>query len=296
MKKLLVPVDFSEQSVNAFRLAVDVAKESKGTIVLLHVISLPVLPDSPLLPVASFKKQLVNDLRDAAEKKFSRMISEYNTKGLKTETTVVFGRVHSAILECIGRENVDLVVMGTKGVEGMREWIVGSNTEKIVRTSPVPLIAVKNYIPGLNIKNIVFPNTLDTERQEDLVMKVKALQHFFGAKLHITWVNTPAQYKPDADIRHQLEAFAKWFMLSDYTVNVFNYSDEESGIIEFTKLINGDLIAMGTHGAKGIRHLLGGSLAEDVVNHVHVPVWTYCTKSAAKPSTQRIAPWSKKAS
>jgi hypothetical protein len=69
-------------------------------------------------------------------------------------------------------------------------------------------------------------------------------------------------------------------MLKDYTINVFNYTDEESGIIEFTRQINGDLIAMGTHGLTGLAHLITGSVAEDVVNHVPFPVWTYCTKSA----------------
>ena len=295
MKKLLVPMDFSPESIDAFRFALDMARKMEASLLLLNVVSMPVLPNTPFISIAEYKRNFVHDFSQAAQKRFSGLHAEYNTGNIKIETSVVSGRVHSAILECVEKENIDFIMMGTKGVEGIRELIVGSLTEKIVRCSPVPLMAVKDYRSGSSIRNIVFPNMLDTDHQEDLVAKVKELQHLFGARLHLTWVNTPAKHRPDAEIRHQLQAFADWFMLQDYTIHVFNYSDEESGIVEFTKLIDGDLIAMGTHGAKGIRHLLRGSLAEDVVNHVRVPVWTYCATSAAKHSTQRAIRWSGKA-
>jgi len=285
MNKILVPVDFSEQSIFAFRLALDIAHQSGGTVLLLNVTSEPALHEATLMQIVSFRKEVVQEFTQVAEKKFARMINEFNTEGVKVQTHIVSGGVHSSILHFIREENIDLVLMGTKGVSGMKEWMVGSNTEKIVRASPVPVIAVKNYEPGQLIKHIVFPNSLETGNQEDLVMKVKALQNFFKANLHIIWVNTPALYKPETQIRLKLQAFAKRFMLKDYTINVFNYSNEEAGIHEFTKQVNGDLIAMGTHGITGIAHLFTGSVAEDVVNHVRYPVWTYCAKSAEKFAT-----------
>jgi nucleotide-binding universal stress UspA family protein len=278
MKKILVPVDFSRESINAFRFALDIASQSNGTIWLLHVISLPVLQDSFLMPVGGLKKELLDGLKNQVEKKFARMTREFNSKAVTIHTNVITGRLDTTIRDFIDGEKIDLVVMGTKGATGMKEWTVGSNTEKIVRSSPVPLIAIKHYTPGQLIKNIVFPNTLETENQEELITKIKALQYFFNAQLHIIWVNTPTLFKPEAEVRQQLAAFAKRFMLKDYTINVFNYTNEESGIAAFTNQTRGDLIAMGTHGLTGLAHLLSGSVAEDVVNHVGYPVWTYCTK------------------
>jgi hypothetical protein len=133
---------------------------------------------------------------------------------------------------------------------------------------------VKSYTKASSIKNIVFPNTLDQD-QEDLVMKVKDLQHFFQATLHIVWINTPGNFSRDTDTFKKLEDFAKRFMIKDYTLNVFNDPFEESGVINFTHHIKADMIAMGTHGRKGLAHILSGSLAEDVVNHVDAPIWTY---------------------
>lgn len=279
MKKILVPTDFSVQSINAFRFALEIAARSGGMVGLLHVLALPVLHDNPLLPVDEFRKPLIDELMALAEQKIAKINSEFNERKATVEANVVVSnRIHQTIVDTVNKEEYELVVMGTKGASGLREWMIGSNTEKMVRTSPVPVIAIKQFHPGQVIRHIVFPNTLDTENQEDLIMKVKALQDFFQAKLHIIWINTPAVFKPDDEARRQLKAFAQRFMLTNYTINVFNYSDEESGIVEFANQVKGDLIAMGTHGLTGIAHYISGSLAEDVVNHVPYPVWTYCSK------------------
>jgi nucleotide-binding universal stress UspA family protein len=55
--------------------------------------------------------------------------------------------------------------------------------------------------------------------------------------------------------------------------------NEEEGILHFSKLIKGNMIAMATHGYKGISHLVNGSLAEDVVNHTDKLIWTYSLKN-----------------
>ena len=286
MKSLLVPVDFSAQSVHAFRFALEIAKKSRGIVRVLHVITLPALHESPMISVAALKNSLLVDLKETAEAKIASLIKAFNPGAVKIHTHVVAGPIQSSILRLIEMENIDLVVMGTKGASGVREWVVGSNTEKIVRMSPVPVIAVKNYAPGQTIRNIVFPNTLDTDNQEELVMKVKALQDFFHAAIHIIWVNTPALHYPYDEVRQRLDAFARRFMLKNYTINVFNYTTEEAGIVEFTQQLGADLIAMGTHGLRGMAHLIKGSLAEDIVNHVPYPVWTYCTRSVEKVTTQ----------
>ncbi|HEY9487066.1 MAG TPA: universal stress protein, partial [Chryseosolibacter sp.] len=145
-----------------------------------------------------------------------------------------------------------------------------------VRRSPVPVLVLKDYYRR-PIKDIVFPNTLDTEKQEKLIEKVKALQAFFKAKVHILYVNTPTNFTADDDTTERLKQFAKQFMFRNYTLNIYNYPFEEEGIIYFTKSIKANMIAMGTHGRKGLAHFLNGSLAEDVVNHADCPIWTFAT-------------------
>lgn len=283
MQKILVPCDFSKSAINAFRFALDIAAQSKGVVHLLYVIELPILNDTVLMPVLNFEAELLRELREKADERFKKLMEKYPAEKVKIITRVEFGAVAKMINEYIAEKTIDLVVMGSQGASGLREIFIGSNAERVVRISAAPVLITKDYYKG-PIKNIVFPNTLDTERQEDLVMKVKALQNFFKAKLHIVWINTPVNFTSDVETLERLNAFAKRFMLKDFTVNIFNHPDEEKGILHFTKSVKGDLIAMGTHSRKGFAHLVNGSLAEDIVNHGKGLIWTYTLQNEMEPA------------
>lgn len=276
MKKILVPCDFSKPAVNAFRLALDVVRKSKGVVYLLNVIELPAIHDPIIMPVITFEKEFMKELREKTLAQFNKMIEKYKADGVTVKPEIEFGAPSRMITEFSKRRSIDMIIMGTHGTSGIREYFIGSNAEKIVRLSPVPVLVTKNYYKG-QIKNIVFPNTLETENQEHLIRKVKELQTFFRARVHIVYINTPTQFTADNITMERLKQFAKHFTFRNYTLNVYNYPFEEAGIIRFAKSINADLIAMGTHGRKGISHFLNGSLAEDIVNHADSPIWTYAT-------------------
>jgi len=274
MKKILVPCDFSKPAIHAFRVALDIAQQSGGAICLLNVVEIPVYQDPLLVPALNLEQPYFDELSDNVEARFKALSEVHNGKGVSVINKMTVGSVHGAIIDSIQEYGADIVVMGSHGASGFAEFLLGSNAQKIVQRSPVPVLIVKNYFSG-PIKNIIFPNTLETEHQEDLVMKVKSLQDFFKANLHIVWINTPSGFASDIVTNRRLDTFAKRYMLKNYTTHVFNHPDEEEGILEFTKFIGGDLIAMGTHGRKGIAHIINGSLAEEVVNHTDKLVWTY---------------------
>ncbi len=277
MKKILVPFDFSKPAVNAYRFALDVAAQSNGKVHLLHIIELPAMPNTRFAPVRSLEESLAKETKD----KFEKIIAQYSAEGVKVATAVEFGVPVKKILNYVTEHSLDLIIMGSHGARGLREYLIGSNAEKIVRTSPVPVLVVKDYYKG-PVKNIVFPNTLNTENQEDLIMKVKELQNFFKAHLHIVYVNTPVNFTSDTLTMERLNAFAKRFMFKDYTIRVFNHWYEDLGIIQYANSIRADLIVMGTHGRKGLSHLISGSMAEDIVNHVKALIWTYVMKEGRK--------------
>jgi nucleotide-binding universal stress UspA family protein len=77
---------------------------------------------------------------------------------------------------------------------------------------------------------------------------------------------------PVLTVKNELEDFVKKFKLSNYTINIYNSRNIEKGITDFSDEVNADLIAIETHGRTGIAHLINGSLAEDVANHIDCPV------------------------
>lgn len=272
MKKILVPCDFSDPAVQAFKFAVEVAAKSRGEVHLLHVIELPAMHDSLIAPALSYEEAFLKEAKVQVTRDFTKMRTKW-AKDIKVKSSIEYGSVTATIHQYIQENKIDLVVMGTKGATGLKELLIGSNTEKIVRKSKVPVIAVKKYLKASSIKNIVFPNTLGKD-QEELTLKVKFLQDFFKARLHLVYINTPGNFKRDWDTHNQLKDFAKRFMIRNYSIHIYNDYKEEDGVVNFTKEIGGDLIAMATHGRRGISHLMSGSIAEDVVNHVDCPIWT----------------------
>ncbi len=278
MKKILVPCDFSKPAINAFRVALNMAAKTKGTVHLINVIELPVLHDTVLMPVLNFEAALLEEMKEKTEKKFQKLIDKHEQDGVKVVSKLEFGAPFKTILEYVESQGMDAIIMGSHGASGLREFVVGSNAQKVIRKARVPVIIVKEYLKA-PIKNIVFPNSLDTEYQEDLLAKVKELQDFFKAKLHVVFINTPLNFTSDDTTFARLKTFARHFALKNYTLNVYNHSNGEEGISQFTESIKGDLIAMGTHGRRGIAHLVNGSLAENVANHSAKPIWTYSLKN-----------------
>jgi nucleotide-binding universal stress UspA family protein len=273
MKKILVPCDFSKPAISAYRQALTIAAQSRGEVYLLYVIEPPILNDTMLMPTLNFEEELMKELKGKAKGDFKELINDHKTDQVKVSFDIQYGSVSTTIKEYIEANNIDLVVMGSTGASGFKEYFVGSNAERVVRLSLVPVLVVKGYSEH-PIKNIVFPNTLDVEHQEGLLVKVKELQDFFKAKLHVVYINTASNFAVDNIIRPQLQAFAERYMLKNYTVNIFNHLSTEGGVVEFAKMINADMIAIGTHGRTGLNHLFKGSIAEDLVNHTECLIWT----------------------
>lgn len=275
MKKIIVPCDFSEPSIEAFKFAIELATKSKGLVLVLKVIDIPIVYEASFgMPSYAFNAGLLQELDEDAKKSYRKMLQKYG-KGYKNiKFYVLHGPASLMIRDFIEDKKADLVVMGTHGTSGLQEFFVGSNTEKIVRFSKVPVFAIRKAVPVSKIKNIVFPTSLHLD-QTDFIKKLKVVQDFFKAKLHILFLNTPFNFVRD----NELKDYAAHFDFRNYTLNIRNDRYEPDGIIAFVNEIKADMLVMATHGRKGLSHFVSGSITEDVVNHVKCPVWTYAIKS-----------------
>lgn len=277
MKRILVPCDFSPTANQAYTFALDIAKKTDGEVFVLHVIEVPFMVESYSTTVPAYLDREVwgNLVREATEA-FKKIKSEHSRQNDIT-FRVVEGQVQTTVLDFIQKENIDLVVMGTKGSSGIDEFLIGSNTEKIVRLAKIPVLAVRKAVNLSSIANIVVPTTLEPGEAE-FVGALKDLQALLGATLHLLVINTSYNFKRGKYERSELEAFANQFGLKNYTLNIRDDFSEETGIVNFAEEIKGDMIAMATHGRKGLARLFMGSVTESIVNHVQCPIWTYSTR------------------
>jgi nucleotide-binding universal stress UspA family protein len=167
--------------------------------------------------------------------------------------------------------------MGTTGTRNWEEELVGSNAEKVVRKANCPVITVQNKVKLTQIKNIAYASDFKHNHQK-LVDLVKNVVTILGAKLHLVKINTPSHFENDKLNYAAIKSFAEENNFEDYEAHVYNFEDEEDGIISFTEQFKMDMIIMATKGRSGFSRLLEGSIAEDVVNYSKIPVLTYHTR------------------
>lgn len=276
MKQILVPCDFSKEATAAYKFALELAKRADLDVLVLYTIDLPVVVAGFDVQPYTYDLSLQNELRDNAISNFDDLTKKAG-KSFRVKFEVKFDSLVSAVRKLTDDGNIELVVMGTKGSSGFEEILFGSNTEKIVRFSSVPVFAIR-YTPTVEfIRTIIFPNRLTLD-QTDLVKRVMDLQRFFDAQIHLLWVNTPGHFVADSEINGIMREFVHHYGLKNYSLVIKNDINEETGILKYAAEIENGVIAMGTSGKRGIAHLFQGSITEDVVNHVNCPIWTFSTR------------------
>lgn len=277
MKRILVPCDFSLQSRAAYKTAMNLASQTGGEVVLLHVSFIPTVYDGLGTEPMAFSPDYFTALEKEIKSEFEKMKKEVGVPTVKSRLELIYGDVLISIKDFVKTNQMDMIVMGSSGSSGIAEAFIGSNTEKVVRHSSVPVLAVKDYVNISSIKKILLPSLLNLDETE-FVKKLKELQKFLGATIHVLFINTPTHFMRDADAKASYDEFVKQYKLENCEFHFRNYRREEDGIIDFASAEKMDLIAMATHGRKGLAHLFNGSITEDVVNHITGPVWTYAMK------------------
>jgi len=269
MKRILVPVDFSKEAENAAQVAVCIAKKSGGEVFLLHMLELPE-PTEYMITNQVEPLLYVN----MAKKKFENFLKLPFFKSIKTHTKILYYKTLAGIKDESKALNIDLIVMGTKGVSGLTEVIIGSNTEKVVRRCNMPVLVIKESHKDFNIKQLVFPSDFSLTGKKSF-QKVIAFCKFFNAKIHLLYVNTIYNFEKTTETLKNINNFIDGFNFSNYTVAIYNDVSVERGILNYSKSIKADIIGIFTSGRTGLSKLFNGSIASEIANHAMLPVVTF---------------------
>lgn len=272
MKKILVPTDFSKEAENAIKVAAQLAKRHDCEIYLLHMLEIPfqevdALSTQSPLPEAMFFMKM-------AHKRFEEVLGRDYLKGLIVHETVKTESNFSGVIASCHEHNVDLIVMGSHGASGLKEMFIGSNAEKVVRTSDIPVLVIKNEHANFSVDDFVFASDFKKDNKETYKQAVEFAKTF-DAKIHLLMVNTPNNFSNTTDSKKRIHDFIKDNPFANYTTNIYNDESVEKGILNFSREIDADLIGISTHGRQGIAHFFNGSISEDLVNHAKRPVITF---------------------
>ncbi|WP_142783618.1 universal stress protein [Changchengzhania lutea] len=275
MKRIIVPIDFSEHSEYALKTAAALAKRYHAELLVLHMLE---MSDILLNASDGLQNEKTNFFLKLAEEKFKGFLNKPYLKDLKIIPIIKHFKVFSEVNDVAIKNDADLIVMGSHGAHGVKEFFVGSNTERVVRYADIPVLVVKNNINNVSFDVVVFASDF---AEESITSYLNATKMFeaMGSKVYLVHVNLPNdRFQNSQEIERRvvnfftkadgnLDRMEAVHYVSDYTV--------EDGILNFSMKVGADLIAIPTHGKKGLAHFFEGSVGEDVANHANLPVMTF---------------------
>ncbi|MFT4781114.1 MAG: nucleotide-binding universal stress UspA family protein [Psychroserpens sp.] len=272
MKKILVPTDFSTAAENALKVAAQIAKKHNSEIYLLHMLKIPMQEIDVVNTYVDVPEVMF--FMKMAHKKFEDIMNSSYLDGLTVHEIVKPDGSFNGISDICKEHGITMITMGSHGASGIKEMFVGSNAEKAVRHSNVPVLVIKNEHDDFSIDDIVFASDFKNDNKETYRQATEFATNF-DAKLHLLMVNTASNFTTTKKANDRINEFISDYSFKNFTLNIYNDESVEQGILNFSRHIDADLIGISTHGRQGISHFLNGSISEDLVNHANRPVITF---------------------
>lgn len=267
MKHLVVPTDFSDTANNALKIAVDLAEHVNMNVIICHVYQYYTGDGFALETIAQMTEQIEEGLKIKLEKS----VSIFSDRNVSIDYKLIAGNaVHSFLKESF-MENCELIIVGSQGASGIKEIILGSNAEQVIRKAECPVLTIQSGVEEVQMNKVLFASNFLKEIYPAF-QRLNVLFQFFKPNLHLLKIITPQHFESSAFSKEIINDFISACQPENYSVEVANEYEVESGIISHARESNSDIIAIATHGNTGISHLISGSIAENIANQSPIPV------------------------
>ncbi|HYH44152.1 MAG TPA: universal stress protein [Thermoanaerobaculia bacterium] len=299
LRTIVAATDFSETAAAALDWAAEVAKPHGARIELVHALTLPAPPTDLIPSGPGFEEEVERGARE----RLKVAAAELRQRGIAVAPRLQPGLPSQTILDVAEETAADLIVLGTRGLTGLRHLLLGSTSQRVIQRAHCPVLTVHPEDRGRHrpLATVLLP----TDFSEDARRAARAavsllgspgsnasqaapgspsirlvLLHAFNLPIEYTAygpIPTSLHYLRDtgAEAETRLAEEAERLRAEGFEVEtVAREGDPAEVIAEEARRCQADLLALGTHGRSGLAHLLLGSTAERVVQHAPCPVLT----------------------
>lgn len=273
IKHLLVPLDFSAASLNALEFAVQLAKRQNLNITLVHVISHGSLIQSGYesMPVASIVfESIKTELKDKMSAVAEDLLKRHS---LGVNTLIATGAIAVEISRVASQMQAEMIVMGTHGASGIKEFFIGSNTYDVIKRSTCPVLSIPPNHQWNGFSKILFP-VRDVPNALDKYQYLRKIIQKNQAKLIVLGIVKSPAAKSIQSIQHSI-SYLDQELKKDEIKAVLKISTSPKPaeqVLRFAKQEAIDLIAITADFDYEIADFFIGPFAQQVVNHAAVPV------------------------
>ncbi len=294
IERILLATDGSTRAEGAEAYACKLAESWGTTLTVVSVLEFaPGLdPESPVcrLYLAELMTQATGDL--------ARLKARAADRGIAVRTRIETGIPSEQVLAAAAAEDADLIIMGTAGKTGLEHVLLGSTAERIIRTAPCPVLAVRmdrseaertgvSTSHPASLERIMVPVDFSDCSLDALEYAVAVAQRA-QASVMLLHVMEPVSYGLDFTVPLPAARERKREVLTERLADLVSALDAANvkseslvrgglprdSILEAARAWSADLIVMGTHGRRGLAHALYGSVVESVLRKSHCPILT----------------------
>jgi nucleotide-binding universal stress UspA family protein len=274
IKRILIPTDFSDTAILALKHAVNLARLVDAQITLMHVVSTFAFRVN--LPEVDLDEAQNSKLSGAVGNKLSQIADEITAEhGIKVNTMVTSGRIREEVVRLADEIDADIIIIGTHGVSGLKEFFMGSNAFRIVSEAACPVLSVQKSDKALGFKNIVVPIDNSFHSREKLGISVR-MARTFNAKLFICGLRSVDHNDEDLNAKFRMKMKQVEDYLEekevDFTTSTLFCSNIAKATMDYAAEMNADLIIIMNEQEINTTGFFMGPYAQQVVNHSTIPV------------------------
>ncbi|MBX7202649.1 MAG: universal stress protein [Bacteroidia bacterium] len=275
IRKILVPTDFSETANIALDHAVNLAQMIKAEITLLHVLS-----------SFSFRVNLpeVSELEESHQTRISGVVdskltlladSILDNSGVRVNIMVSSGRIRDEVVRVADEIDADLIILGTHGVSGIKEFFMGSNAFRVVMEASCPVLSVRTSAQKMGFHDIVIPIDNSFHSREKLGVSVQ-LAKLYGSTLHVCGLRSHDHQDEDlnAKFRMKMKQVEDFLVEKEvnYTLQTVFCTNIAKAATDFATEKKADLIVIMNEQEMNDTGFFMGAYAQQIVNHSNIPV------------------------
>ena len=271
LENILVPLDFSEASLNSLETAIALAKQQDAKITLMNVV------DSSLMfafkGVSYISERAIDSMVDVSTRMLDPLLARLKEEHqLECSSEIKVGLVPQAIINTAYHIDADLIIMGTHGVSGIRKFFMGSTAQKVVKISTFPVLTVPSNHKWVSFKKILFPirPVEGAEEKYDYLMKIIANSQPSLAIMVLASTYDEKEKKLLQNLVKEVKrkAAKDKVKISD-TLKVGNKMSKS--VLKMSKSINADLIVL-TDTNSELKQFFIGPFEQHIINHATMPV------------------------
>lgn len=263
--QILVPVNFSKQSLIAVGQSYNLARLTGAEITLIHVQDEEGF--SPLNLIIKKKKdeKLIKEIHHKLDELAKKVAKE---AGVKVNTLVVKGKVYEEIAKATKSLHAKFVIMGTYD----SSTLMGANTFRVVRESICPVITIKGAMHRDGCKNILLPLDMSIESKEKVGKAIEFAKYFSSAIRVVSINSSKDEFIANKARRHldQVKLFIR--EKGVHCTAEMIEGDSASAVIKYAHKVEADLIMIMTQPEENITELFIGTAAQQLINKSDIPI------------------------